>query len=290
MPHTLSLRPAVAAACLLTACAAATGTAHAQPIAATLVYVALGDSFSAGVGLDPQAPTPGGLPSVCGRSMVDYPRLVAAALGAAEFRDVSCGGATTANLTGPQPDISEPVPPQFDALTTDTTLVTIGIGGNDIGLEQLAGSCLAPLPSCSAAAAGAGDPVGQRIEGFAPVYGTVVEQVRAHSPRARIVLVGYPTGVRAGGCPDTQPMRSADADYLEAKVEQLDYVMAAQAAAHGATYVDLLPSTRGHDACADPAGTWITGVYPGPGAPIPLHPNAAGHRNAARQILATLGD
>ncbi|MEU1523818.1 hypothetical protein ABZ413_16620 [Nocardia rhamnosiphila] len=47
-------------------------------------------------------------------------------------------------------------------------------------------------------------------------------------------------------------------------------------------------STSGHDACAAPGRNWITGVLPTAGAPVPMHPNAAGHVNVAHQIVEVL--
>jgi hypothetical protein len=52
-------------------------------------YAALGDSFTAG----PLIPNQLNDPIGCLRSDHNYPHLVAAALGVAEFRDASCAGA-----------------------------------------------------------------------------------------------------------------------------------------------------------------------------------------------------
>ena len=89
-------------------------------------YVALGDSATSG----PLIPTPTGLLG-CGRSDHNYPHLTAAALGL-ELTDVSCGGAAARHMTQAQSVEFDGVnPPQFDALRTDTDLVSVGIGGND---------------------------------------------------------------------------------------------------------------------------------------------------------------
>src|SRR4051812_44232380 len=84
-------------------------------------YVALGDSAAAG----PLIPHRHG-PVRCLRSDHNYPSWVARALHVADFTDVSCSGATIANLTGPQGGL----PPQADALSAETTLVTLTIGAN----------------------------------------------------------------------------------------------------------------------------------------------------------------
>ncbi len=105
-------------------------------------YVALGDSYTAAP-LVASTDTAGG----CLQSEGNYPHLVARELGY-DLRDVSCAGATSASMIGVQrlPDGSVR-PPQFDALGRGTDLVTIGIGGNDVGLlTTLAGTCF-PLAS-----------------------------------------------------------------------------------------------------------------------------------------------
>ncbi|TLG05346.1 SGNH/GDSL hydrolase family protein [Nocardia cyriacigeorgica] len=270
--------------------------AHAQPDAgANPVYVALGDSFSAGFAILPLAPDSSG---ICGRSAVNYPSLVAEALDAARFTDVTCGGAVSADLAAAQPDPAGLGPDhaaQYDAITPDTTLVTVGIGGNDIGLVQLAASCINPLPhpagtSCAATnTAGGRDLISENIAAFAPTYGTVIEEIRRRAPRAQIVLVGYPIGIRPGGCPGVQPIWPQDATYLQAKLDELNAAMADEAAEHDATFVSLDASTQGHDSCAGPEQRWMVGAIPtGIDSITPLHPSAAGHANTARQVVAAL--
>ena len=90
-------------------------------------YVALGDSYSAASGVLPPDPA---APFNCIRSTANYPHLIAAAIGA-ELTDVTCGGADTSDYFTPQYDN---VPPQLDAVTADTDLITMTIGGNDSGV------------------------------------------------------------------------------------------------------------------------------------------------------------
>src|SRR6185312_16095982 len=102
------------------------GVAHAK--APTGRYVALGDSYTSG----PLIPTQVDLN--CVRSNRNYPALTAAAIGSSAFVDVSCGGATTDDiLNAGSGTLGVPVPAQVNAVTAATALVTIGIGGNDIG-------------------------------------------------------------------------------------------------------------------------------------------------------------
>ena len=93
-------------------------------------YVALGSSMAAGPGIRPRAD---GAPFFAGRSARNYPHLVAEMLGL-DLVDVTYSGATTANV------LSEPqhgAPPQIEALDGSEDLVTITIGGNDVGYVPL---------------------------------------------------------------------------------------------------------------------------------------------------------
>ena len=101
-------------------------------------YVALGTSIASGFGISVQSTS-------CGRSSRSYPQLIVAHYGL-EFVDVSCGGAVTANvLDTPQGD--DPV--QISAVTPDAKLITVTVGGNDIGYNATALVCGDPSTDCS---------------------------------------------------------------------------------------------------------------------------------------------
>ena len=101
-------------------------------------YVALGDSYAAGLGLTGTDTAANG--GACGRSTSNYPHQVAAALDLV-LTDVTCSGAVVSDLAGSQQAGGTAVPPQFDALTADTRLVTLTIGGNDLGFSAIAQYC-----------------------------------------------------------------------------------------------------------------------------------------------------
>jgi lysophospholipase L1-like esterase len=92
-------------------------------------YVALGSSMAAGPGIRPTAE---GAPFRAARSARNYPHLVAAQLGH-DLVDVTYSGATTANVLT---DSQHGAPPQVDALDGSEDLVTVTIGGNDVGYVQ----------------------------------------------------------------------------------------------------------------------------------------------------------
>ncbi len=99
-------------------------------------YVALGDSYAAG----PLIPLQTGQPAGCLRSNQNYPSVLATSAGT-DVVDVSCSGAKTDDFSAPQPVQPGPNAPQFDALDGSEDLVTLTIGGNDIGFADIIQKC-----------------------------------------------------------------------------------------------------------------------------------------------------
>jgi lysophospholipase L1-like esterase len=266
------------------------GRSGAVPVRPPEHYVALGDSYAAGPGI----PTATGVPLSCGRSTANYPSLVRDEVAAATFRDVSCSGATTANLTTPQPTEGGTNPPQLDALTSDTTLVTLTIGGNDIGFSEIVDRCLArdanqPTGApCRASYQRAGqDLLAGRIAATAPKLAEALRLIGQRSPSARVLVVGYPTILPAAtGCAQA-PFTAGDIGYLTQTFQALNAMVEQQARAAGARYVDTARDSAGHDVCAPPDRRWVEGRRPSPPAAA-FHPNALGMRAIARQILDAL--
>lgn len=258
-------------------------------------YVALGDSYTAA----PLVPIPAGRPVGCLRSDHNYPSIVAAATGAARAHDVSCTSATTADLTAPQQMLGDANPPQFDALGDRTRLVTIGIGGNDVGLVGAGVRCVelglfAPRGrACRAAYAkpGGGDRLADQIAATAPRIAAALQGIHDRSPRARVLIVGYPavTPRDGKGCYPLVPVSDDDIAYLDAMLRRTNAMLAAQAAANDAEFVDTYSDSVGHDVCRPPGSRWFEGILPTSPALV-LHPNSLGEASMARSTLAVLGE
>ncbi|GCE38841.1 secreted hydrolase [Rhodococcus wratislaviensis] len=230
----------------------------------------------------------------CFRSGNNYPHIVARKLEIPEFDDVTCNGASSPDLTAPQrTTFGGTVPAQYDALDENTELVTVTIGGNDVGLFALALSCLDrplasdPEPPCFPAPGAGPDRLDQAIDGMAPIYHQIAHDIRVHAPNAHVAFVGYPTAIRNGGCPTIQPIAASNATYLQSQIDHLNTVMQEQALASGATYVDARTPSVGHDVCALGPTRWLEGVVPETDSE-PLHPNLRGHQNLADQVIAAL--
>ncbi|MFI0257913.1 SGNH/GDSL hydrolase family protein [Streptomyces sp. NPDC017056] len=290
MPRSPRRAGRVAAAVAVLA-ALGTPTATANTVSATAPvrkphYVALGDSSAAG----PLIPAQTSL--TCLRSNRNWPTAAAARLGA-ELTDVTCSGAKTADLTGRRLVL---VPPQFDALRTDTDLVTLAIGANDISLGTALPSCVRPLPqavapgrTCEAAyTAGGRDRLAERITRTAPKIAAALRQIHRRSPHAKVYVVSYGTYFQPGGCWPKEPIWPGDADYLQNTFDRLHTMLAGQAAAGGADFVDIRTPSARHGVCAAKGEKWMEGLLPTSTA-APYHPNGTGMAHAGATVADAIG-
>lgn len=255
-------------------------------------YVALGDSYTSG----PLIPDQTGAPIGCLRSNHDYPSLVAAGIGAATFTDVSCQGASTANMTRPESVLVGTNPPQDDALSASTTLVTLQIGGNNINFSNIIINCTTlsftdpfGAPCKAHYTRGGVDRLAQAIRAAAPNVAADLRGIHADAPSAQVLVVGYPAILpnSGDGCWPEVPIAHGDVPYLRGIEKQLNAMLATEAAANGATYVDTYTASIGHDACQAPGVKWVEGLIPTSPA-VPFHPNALGERGMAEQVLKVL--
>jgi lysophospholipase L1-like esterase len=254
----------------------------------TSSYVALGDSYTAG----PLIPVQQADPLGCLRSDHNYPHLVAAALRVAEFRDASCAGAGTEDMKSPQDVNPGPNPPQFDRLDAGTQLVTIGIGGNDIGFSDIVRECATAdrsgTPCQDHFVHGGDDEISQRIKDTAPKVADVLEGIHSRASDARVFVVNYPSILpdSGPGCWPQLPFADADVPYLRDKQHELNAMLAKQAASNAAVLVDVFTPSIGHDACQAAGVRWIEPALGASGAPV--HPNQLGMECMAVAVLAVV--
>ncbi|MEU7143438.1 SGNH/GDSL hydrolase family protein [Nocardia sp. NPDC046473] len=250
-------------------------------------YVSLGDSYTSGSFLPTVDP-------LCARADRNYPRLVAAAVEPRSFTDASCGGATTKAMTNNQ--VPPGRPPQFDALKPDTALVTLGIGGNDVPGFEIVFNCgvrdvAVPhgSPCKDFYTSGGTDTLIEQIRAIGPKVGAALDGIHRRSPKAKVLLVGYPVQMPESGtgCWPIVPISDGDVPFLRDKTKLLNQVLIEQAAQHSAIYVDTYTSSIGHDMCQAPGTKWMEGPIPTDLA-APVHPNALGAQDQARQIIAEL--
>ncbi|WP_405926804.1 SGNH/GDSL hydrolase family protein [Streptomyces sp. NBC_00035] len=266
-------------------------------------YVALGDSYTSGPKIPPQTGDPAG----CDRSGRNYPSVVAKELGikAADFRDVSCSGATITDLTTPQATDHGTNPAQLSALSASTRVVTLGIGGNDIGFSSMMTKCVATgslfkladrltnvtdnAPCKEKYASGDTDEVAQKIRATGDRLARALTEIDRRAPKARVYVVGYPAILPAEGshCGGELPLAPGDVAFLRQKQQELNTMLSKRAQAAGATYVDTYAPSAGHDACSPAATRWIEPLRPSSPAAV-VHPNEHGERGMATAVLSAM--
>jgi lysophospholipase L1-like esterase len=250
-------------------------------------YVALGDSYAAGPGI----PSPIGAPLACGRSTHGYPVMFYERTQLAAFHDATCGGATIADIASAQSTRSGVNPPQLNAVTTDTTLITLTIGANDLGFADIIDHCLRPPTQTP----GTGchdyysrdghDVLADRLAVATAQLASMLRRISERAPHAILLVVGYPTiwPATGGGC-DQAPASGDDISYLSDTFVALNQMLRDQAEAVGARYVDTATPSAGHDICQAPDLRWIEGDPPAAPA-LAYHPNLTGMNNIAKEVL-----
>ena len=252
-----------------------------------LNYVGMGDSYSAASGVQP--PDPEASPD-CLRSSRNYPHLIAAEIGAA-LTDVTCGAADTDDFFEPQYD---DVPPQLDALSNRTRLVTLTIGGNDSSVF------INTITSCGTAGlstGGMGSPCKDQYgSSFAdtirektfPALVKTLKAIHHRAKRARVAILGYPWIMpETKGCFTQMPVAEGDVPYVHHIQWVLNHSVRKAARRTGTRYINFNRASEGHDACKPIGVRWVEPVI-GTTNPVVVHPNALGEAEMADRVIRKL--
>jgi lysophospholipase L1-like esterase len=251
-------------------------------------WAGLGDSYAAGPLIPNQQLNPLG----CLRSDRNFAHVAAAALGRS-LADVSCSGAKTDDMTAPQDVTLGPNPPQFNALTTDTQIVTLQIGGNDIGFTSILQNCATANPFAHPCrdryVVNGHDTLAEKIAATAPKVAAVLQGIHTRSPGARVLVVNYAAILpeTGSGCWPQVPIAFTDVPYLRSVEKNLNAMLAQQAAANGARIVDDYTASIGRDACKSSSTRWVEPLIPG-NAAAPFHPNARGEAGIAAVVVSAV--
>lgn len=278
--HVLKLRALAAAVATIGALAVAPASANAA------YWVGLGDSFAAGPLIPSQTLNPLG----CLRSTRNYARLASAQLGVS-LKDASCSGAETAEMTTPQATSAGTNPPQLDAISSDTRVVSLQIGGNDIGFTEILTNCQTANPfgrPCQDKYVRNGvDELRARITATAPKVAAVLSGIKARNATARILILNYEAILPSSGsgCWPQVPMAWADVPYVRGIQLELNAMIAREASKAGARLVDAYTTSLGKDACKSSGTRWVEPLVPG-NAAAPFHPNARGMQGVAGPVAA----
>ncbi|MEU1160059.1 SGNH/GDSL hydrolase family protein [Streptomyces sp. NPDC005921] len=219
-------------------------------------YVALGDSYASGVGTGYYDSGSGD----CKRSPADYPALWAAAHADYTLKDVSCSGATIADVRDKQ----------LSALGTGTDLVTLTVGGNDAQFSSVVQACLTQSDSyCATATLWMSSYArNQMVTELAGLY----QDIRSKAPNARIVVLGYPRTLSPTGTCPLIDLSAAKRTAMNGLADALAEGTAAAAAEESVEFVDVRAAFQGHGACgSDP---WINDLSAGTEV---FHPTLMGY-------------
>jgi lysophospholipase L1-like esterase len=243
----LRLAPALGAAVLALSLA---GTAFADK------YVALGDSYSAGNGANST-----NLDWGCNRNTYAYPYLVSQQRPNTQLTFVACSGAVTGDVLNNQ----------VNAVTADTKLVTITIGGNDVGFTSLIVACT--TLGCQSQINSSNS---QIVNELPAKLNATYAAIKSRAPGARVVVVGYPRPFAHRTCFAATGVSLSEEDQLNALTDNLDNVIRARAQAYAFSYADPNPYWAGHDVCS--SSRYTNGLVLIPTTDS-YHPTRAGYAN-----------
>jgi len=218
-------------------------------------YVALGDSYSSGVG------TKSFYESTCKRSDYAYPRLIARDRAGTSLTFKACSGATTSSVTSEQ----------LGALSSTTNIVTITVGGNDAGFGPIVSSCALPWPwSCEGELTTAESFVVNTLPGR---LGTLYAAIRSRAPNARVIVLDYPRLFMGVDCNAGTFFSTTEMSRMNHIADLIKTVTQERATAAGATFKDAIPPFTGHAICSE--SEWLNGLS----NPVEesFHPNRSGH-------------
>ncbi|MFF5849394.1 SGNH/GDSL hydrolase family protein [[Kitasatospora] papulosa] len=238
------------------AIAAVAALGVAQPAsAAGENYVALGDSYSSGVGAGSYTSESGD----CKRSTNAYPYLWKNANAPSSFAFVACSGATTTSVSSGQ----------LGALSSSTTLVSVTVGGNDVGFADVMQTCV--LQSEATCVSRVNTAVSAIQNSLPGKLDSLYTGIRSRAPQAHVVVLGYPRFYKLSGtC--IAGLTEAERGAINNASDVLNGVLAKRAANSGFTFSSVVDEFTGHELCSGDA--WIHSVS------IPVtnsyHPKAIG--------------
>ncbi|MER7046237.1 SGNH/GDSL hydrolase family protein [Streptomyces jumonjinensis] len=217
------------------------GPAQADDRALAIDYVALGDSYSSGVGAGSYDSASGD----CKRSSRAFPKLWAAANSPSSFAFTACSGARTSDVTAGQ----------LGPLNASTDLVSISVGGNDAGFSDVMTTCvLQSESSCINRVNQARGYVDSTLPGR---LDSVYSAITARSPSAEVVVLGYPRFYKLNGSCVTG-LSEGERAAINSAADYLNDAVAKRAADHGFTFADVVPAFTGHEICSGSA--WLHSV------------------------------
>jgi lysophospholipase L1-like esterase len=227
-------------------------------------YVALGDSYSSGVG------TKSFYETTCKRSEYAYPRLVARDRAGTSLSFRACSGATTSSLLAEQ----------LGTLSSTTNIVTVTIGGNDAGFSSIVTQCALPW-SCEGELTTAESFIRNTLPGR---LDNVYASIRSRAPNASVIVLGYPRLFMGVDCNAGTFFSTTEMTRMNLIADLLSSVTQARATAAGDTFKSAIAPFTGHAVCS--SSEWLNGLS----NPVEesFHPNRAGHSSGYEPLVRSV--
>lgn len=310
--------------------------APASSIASLTDYIGLGDSYTSGEGAFDYMQGTDGPDNLCHLSARSYPLLLShdlfgrgghsvACSGAViddisstgeDYRGQARGGASWQELQRSKPDFLETVESGFMpgwisqhrfVRRWQAAVVTVSIGGNDIGFGDLLKDCVEPHISRHMSDNTCYDTYEKRlglaslIDRTVPRWTALYEQLERESPGTRFYAIGYPSIAYAGGdCADNVQLNRSELEFADETIGYLNRAIMKAAATAGVTYVDISQALKGHRLCeARGYDVAVNGLTAGDDVGLmgvgvlgheSYHPNALGHELIEQSILRQTHD
>ena len=255
--------------------------------------LALGDSYSSGEGAGDYQPGTDGANNSCHRSRNAWPTLLAHQRGLGVLPSIACSGATLTDLVSGRAGSGqrERRVSQLARIAGGATVVTVTIGGNDLGFRSVIQSCIAG--DCVARYhRRSGDVLDTRIDDLARRLPAAYRAIQAAAPQARVFVVDYPKLFLGGtaNCAALHRITPEEGDYLNGKIERADIAILDAARDAGVTGIDVSAALHGGELTC--SGT----QYLNRASPqlellsASFHPNAAGQERLARAVATALAN
>jgi lysophospholipase L1-like esterase len=254
--------------------------------------LALGDSYSSGEGAGDYEPGSDTDDNTCHRSRNAWPVLLAEQRRLRIQPSLACSGATLTDLmsgrSGGQPERRRS---QLSRIAGDANVITVTIGGNDLGFREVLENCIA-ADCVTTYHRPSGDVLDARIDDLARRLPAAYRAIQAAAPKARVVVVDYPKFF-----PDAKPncaaldrISPAEGGYLNDKLHRADIAILDAAREAGVTGIDVSTTLQGGELTC--SGT----QYVNHATPqlkllsASFHPNALGQERMARAVATALGN
>lgn len=249
-------------------------------------YVALGSSFAAGLGLGRRSPSS---PIISMRSCNGYPQQLARLLQVPSFTDMTSSGATIEQVFRKNQSY---LAAQVNGLGTNTALVTLTAGGNDVkyigDLMALAYANRKGLVGLLMSLVWRGPKPAQErdFSGLAANYRDLLVEIGRRSPRARVVVVTYPTILPANTNCVRLGLTDEQVVLMRGISDMLANVTRQAALEAGADLIDMAALSIDNTVCS--SEPWVNGPSSKKGDGAAFHPTLAGAKAIAETIFKEL--